>query len=699
MDLFPWGAVFAADEDGRITDPTPIFGRNSSPWRFVMADVSQTRFWQAASAKFVIARPILRASDRVLVDIEEEISRLCPLEQPIVIEAGYAPHLRSDDNINGRERLFLGWVETINIVGSARKVEVTMSCRDAMRFLIENKFSGQIYKDNMEMVARTGFDDVRRGAHPLSIAEMMQAFDPQGTYRQDPPGQRATRDSGKAKIMAWLVYAGSNGGCKPAPFAPWIDGGANDDSAVFQGSSRVIAQAQNALKGLEGFNIMNRFPLEVIKHVGSLEAEPREMWADIDTGRICWRQRVTLHQDRPWRFSFLVPANAPGHAVTTSRPTSRTETSVQHRTFNGTVLFATGSSTVGNANTHSLNGVLDSFIGELNRLTPQQRSSLLSNSAFRITVVGHASNLGNAASNQRLSDNRGRQTQQHVQRYLSQHGVQVPASRFSRSGAGTTQSSGLDARNNDQRFRSATVTIEAPIPTTVQINGVAHTTNQSPPALVKPNVEKFEIDWSTIGTISELIVINPTSGSNDPRNQGSGVVSVAGRLPDNRFNQQHISKAFPGIKNFTRRTRYIFDDTIRPDDVQNAKSLIDAMFRIWGRDLRAGTLTTPGNAQIRPGDAVQIFNFGLFHGQIFRAEAVRHVITARGARKGFRTTVSFAERDEARDEILKDVKRTIGEEGSFYITKNQIHSTTGQDASLDRTQVQGVSGADTRVDQ
>lgn len=514
----PWGAVYAADENGVVPAGPPLFGRNAGPdgrgWRLYSVLVSQTRFWACSTAQFVITRPVLLEQDKKL-DVYAELG-IYP-EMPITINLGYADQPfsdRFDNEVSGR--VFFGYIDTIKVKVSPKGIKVTVSCRDSMRFLIDNKFSGQIFGGvgKPEIYTTTGFDDTDMrptlgGGSALSFKEVEDALR-EGAGPVEPGKPDPYKIGGvleKHKVIAWLIFAGSNGGCKPGRLVDHQDAEENPDlpDPLIETSTRQMDKPQTFLDGIQGFNIMNRFPLEVIKHLGSLEAEPRELYADVMTGRISWRRRRTNRQTNPWLFTFLRPVTLPDGRV------------------------------------------------------------------------------------------------------------------------------------------------------------------------LQPNVHAADTDWSTVGTISEIIVINPlsdTQASNGSALVASGVLSVAGRLPDNRFFPGAIKKAFPNIEHFVRRTRYVFDDTITPNDIANARGLIDAMLRIWGKDLRAGTLTAPGNAKIRPGDAIQCWNLGFFDGDGFRAEAVIHSFTASGPNKGYRINIAFSERDEDRKDTIEAVKAELSE-GNFYFNEDK----------------------------
>jgi len=497
----------------------------------VECTIAQTRYWACSTAQFTITRQILTNSESSL-QFDKELEEYILPEDPIVIDMGYASNLFTDTvPEKSRNRVFFGYIDTINVKVSARGVKVTVSCRDSMRFLIDNKFVGQLLTyqtaNGYGIQSVSGFDKIQEpnGAKPITRGEVEDALTTKGY-----PKVLLSDALRKDLVIAWLIYAGSNGACKPGHLVHSertnstskmraVESGLrlppyNTPDPAIEVSSRILAPPKDEAQGISNYNIMNKFPLEVLKHLGSLEAEPRELYADINTGRICWRKRRLVNPDKPFDLFFL------------------------------------------------------------------------------------------------------------------KHGPQGQP----------------------------------------------------------PNVISAEVDWSSVGTISEIIVVNPQAeaGQSTAAAASSGILKVVGRLPDNRFHKELIKEAF-GFRYFTKRTRYIFDETVTAADPENGISLIDAMFRIWGKDLRAGTAVIAGNPFIRPGTTIRTHNFGLFDGQRFRVEAVTHKFTASGSAKGFRTSLAFAEPDEDReaiqDKVQKSVKSKNGGKGIYVNDVTQkIKKNTGGNA-------------------
>lgn len=512
----PWAAVYKADTEGVTRDL--LFGRSDQThgWKLVECTVAQTRYWACSTAQFTITRQILSESESSL-NFNEELEPFLLPEDPIVIEMGYADSLFTDTvPAASKKRVFFGYVDTINVKSSARGVKVTVSCRDPLRFLIDNKFTGQLIVKpdesgvGYQISEMSGFEKVQQtlGSNPPDRAELESYM-----------GMSLKSALRKDLLICWLLFTGSNGSCKPGKIIhsqesekslldpsglglPNLLPSTAPDPGI-EISTRLLIPPKDPNLGLSNYNIMNKFPLEVIKHIGSLEAEPREFYADVATGRICWRKRRLINKDNPVDLFFLKPG-------------------------------------------------------------PQGQP---------------------------------------------------------------------------------------------------------------PNVISAEIDWSSVGTVSEIVVVNPQAEAttNNQANVNSGILKVVGRLPDNRFYKDYIKETY-GFRYFSKRTRYLFDETVSSENPTQAINLIDAMFRIWGKDLRAGTAVIPGNPFIFPGHAVRAHNFGLFDGFMFRVEAVTHKFTASGSAKGFRTSLAFAEPDEDReliqDRVVNSIKAQNGK--GIYLNSNDL---------------------------
>lgn len=348
----PWVAVYAADTKGNIVDTQPLLGRSTIPWRLASCEIATTRYWSCSTARLRIARPILAIEDRRL-NLREEILKILAPQDPIAIHVGLASVQHSDNpkdieppsaNYKGNRqapgyRRFFGYVDTVRLLANDKMVQLEISLRDPMRFLLENKFSGNIWADGLRIQTQTGFQANREGATDFDIRDVEDAFklgqenselyqrlqseflfsDLEATANVTPP-LAVAKTLSKHKVLGWLIYAGSNGMCSPAPLVdraldpePLFDAQGKQTNVgqvapdpAFETTSRPIVIRMDAEGQTQSFNCLNEFPMDVIKHVGSMEAEPRELWADPNTGVICFRKRLVRRQHDPHVLAYLV---------------------------------------------------------------------------------------------------------------------------------------------------------------------------------------------------------------------------------------------------------------------------------------------------------------------------------------------------------------------------------------------------------
>jgi hypothetical protein len=148
-------------------------------------------------------------------------------------------------------------------------------------------------------------------------------------------------------------------------------------------------------------------------------------------------------------------------------------------------------------------------------------------------------------------------------------------------------------------------------------------------------------EWSTVGTMTEFIVVNTQPQS---ANTGlGGSFCVEGKL--------ETRKAL-GF-DMASRSRFVFDDTMEDrdqTDVSQTEPFLSSMLTLWGKDVKAGSVEVEGIPLLQPSDAIRIWNMGIFPApyNIFRAEAVIHSYNAVG-KKGYRTSIMFSELQEHLD--------------------------------------------------
>jgi hypothetical protein len=193
-------------------------------------------------------------------------------------------------------------------------------------------------------------------------------------------------------------------------------------------------------------------------------------------------------------------------------------------------------------------------------------------------------------------------------------------------------------------------------------------------------------EWSTVGTMTEFIVMNPTTGSGEV---AGGAFAIQGTL------KTRTALGF----DMARRSRFIFDDTLDNSDT-NISGLeapfLAAMLSLHGKDVRAGSAEIEGLPQILPGDAVRVWGIGLYpppH-NLFRAEAIIHSYNGMGAKKGFRTNIMYAEIQESlesmTDRITKDdavkavtYNQTVAKPGAAVPPQGEKPTPTKPEATED----------------
>ncbi len=169
------------------------------------------------------------------------------------------------------------------------------------------------------------------------------------------------------------------------------------------------------------------------------------------------------------QITTAAPAPKPqaaGDTLSISRTaTARLAEKPGPQTFEGKALFGTAKDTVDKNSTAGLDKTLDQFAAEFQKLTPEQQKAMLDDPGFKITVEGHASNLGNASKydNSGLSGRRATNTAKYVVDYLKKKGIDVGASHVQAEAKGTPAGS-KKVDNNDQEDRSANIKIQMPAP-------------------------------------------------------------------------------------------------------------------------------------------------------------------------------------------------------------------------------------------
>lgn len=183
----------------------------------------------------------------------------------------------------------------------------------------------------------------------------------------------------------------------------------------------------------------------------------------------------------------------------------------------------------------------------------------------------------------------------------------------------------------------------------------------------RANIMSYTMEWSTAGTITHFTITNPTASA-----QNTGQTSeMYAESPTSLLLNPHVSS--DGGKNQLRpltRNRFIYDDTLLSEE--DSPVVASSLFNIWGRCIQTGMVMVPGDPSLEIGEALQIFNTGLFGKRwhedtqatnaqpsngsnsdlttdakvqaakgfpegVFRIEAITHLFAVGGAQMGYRS--------------------------------------------------------------
>lgn len=180
----------------------------------------------------------------------------------------------------------------------------------------------------------------------------------------------------------------------------------------------------------------------------------------------------------------------------------------------------------------------------------------------------------------------------------------------------------------------------------------------------KANILSYTMEWTTAGTVTNFTIMNPINNSAGlNKNLDYYVESPLAQVMD-----PHTGKP---LNAFTVN-RFVYDDTLT--NLDQTEVIAHSLFNIWGRAIQAGMVMIPGDPSLDIGEAVQIFNTGLFGRRfdeqgnnqdgnnvttdgsysdrdfnpegIYRVEGITHIFATGGIGTGFRTVFLFGPRDE-----------------------------------------------------
>jgi hypothetical protein len=274
-------------------------------WEILEARVNRTRHWNCSSASFQIAHPIWNENDL-------HVPPVMP-NDVIVIEMGYTvgPYSRvsyregEEGQPGGRTNykrftgdvVFYGIVDTITERGGSGDTDGvvwTIKARDAMSILADNKIRGNF--KGLEGTGSVGTISNRAYA----IRDIIWAGSRidyvvwQDTARIDGiknPNSRgplpvSLDETGKALRFRQAYRENKDSGLADAPAGP-------RNTYLRIGNIQKSTRSDNLEQGNPGISAMDKFPLQLLKHMCLLEEAPRELWADHRTGAIQCLTRFT----------------------------------------------------------------------------------------------------------------------------------------------------------------------------------------------------------------------------------------------------------------------------------------------------------------------------------------------------------------------------------------------------------------------
>jgi hypothetical protein len=275
----------------RLPSPRP------SPWAVLDCRVNRTRQWNCSSTIFHVAspletgkpipRPPVRPNDVIVIEMGYTASYLTKVSHP----DGSTDYTRFQGDV-----VFYGIVDTVKErdgQGANDGVVWAIQARCPMRFLADNKMRANY------MPAGIGQNGVNTGTNRATVIRDLiyigslidyVEWEDQGL----PPGGRATvaQARGVADILEMRQPKRDGQGnilVKTGKFSEnsYLKLGLIEYSTRADVLSPEIADAQ------QGVRIMDKFPLDVIKHFSLVESAPRELWADERSGKINWMARRT----------------------------------------------------------------------------------------------------------------------------------------------------------------------------------------------------------------------------------------------------------------------------------------------------------------------------------------------------------------------------------------------------------------------
>lgn len=297
-------AISGFDSEGVVVDGKKqyIFNQNiGATWQVIDIKVVLTRFWACSTAVIKLACPILDPEFPVYPP------PVYP-EQPISIALGYTSELGgvTVDATDTLQKVFTGYVDTVSLKLTSKRVIAIINLRDSIRFLVDNKITRMF---SLQEISKSAGDTTV--GNEQGVPSELNQLVAKGYYLTGP------RDA----IIQTLIVDGAGywaSALEPDPKDSTKAKGLDDtgkprpEYQVIPRSRTWVAKSQrqglsvksavsqfsnsNTTSDPQVYNVMNRFPIEVIKHLSTLEKWPMELYSDAD-GKIIWTRRETRLTD------------------------------------------------------------------------------------------------------------------------------------------------------------------------------------------------------------------------------------------------------------------------------------------------------------------------------------------------------------------------------------------------------------------
>lgn len=268
---------------------------STTVWKVLSCRTQLVRYYAASSAKITLSTTINNKESRIappglsydlgidkynankysITDDSDTTHEIRP-EMQIEIWMGFlskfetpGAYINSSNQVNPRKytKVFMGVIDTVDLkLGrgetSADGISCTITARDYMRYLIDNKFFGGLSMPGYDFSSPAGVD---RGAIVKALIEQGSAG---GVQSEDIAGRLYFHPSGRPAMKMSTLFS------------------------KMAGSSSTTGTTAAIVNGTVPFALVDQFPVDAIRWFSSIETMPRELYCNVNTGRIAWTVRM-----------------------------------------------------------------------------------------------------------------------------------------------------------------------------------------------------------------------------------------------------------------------------------------------------------------------------------------------------------------------------------------------------------------------